>query len=221
MPRPASPADPGTDIAKLEQQARAETDHGVSDVIWAPDGEHLLFNFHGQLYQVIPGQTPQRLIDSESAQNNASSSPHGNRVAYLSGGNLWVMTLDGNKPTAKQIYAPGKNEVSVEEFHWSTDGKHLAFIEADASRVPTRGIPNYLGDETTLPRVKRPFPGEPSESRRLGIVSADGGSCAVGRTWRRSSRSLLRNLLVARQQNHPRRQKRSLHQRPATVSRRS
>ena len=33
MPRPASPADPGTDIAKLEQQARAETDHGVSDVI--------------------------------------------------------------------------------------------------------------------------------------------------------------------------------------------
>jgi dipeptidyl-peptidase 4 len=176
MPRPASPADPGTDIAKLEQQARAETDHGVSDVIWAPGGEHLLFNFHGQLYRVIPGQAPQRLIDSELAQNSAASSPHGNGVAYLSGGNLWVMTLDGSKPTVKQVYAPGKNEVSVEEFYWSTDGKRLAFIEADASRVPTRGIPDYLGEETTLPRVKRPFPGEPSDSRRLGIVSADGGS---------------------------------------------
>ena len=75
MPRPVSPADPDTDIAKLEQQARAETDHGVSDVIWAPDGEHLLFNFHGQLYWVIPGQAPQRLIDSELAQNSAASSP--------------------------------------------------------------------------------------------------------------------------------------------------
>ncbi len=176
MPRPFNPPDPGTDIAKLEQQARAETDHGVSDVIWAPDGKHLLFNFHGHLYLVLPGQTPHQLIDSDSTQTSVASSPSGNRVAYLSGGNLWVMTLEGNKPAAKQIYAPGKNEVTVEEFHWSTDGKQLAFIEADASRVPTRGIPNYLGDETTMSRVKRPFPGEPSESRRLGFISADGGS---------------------------------------------
>jgi dipeptidyl-peptidase 4 len=176
MPRTASPSDPGSDIAKLEQQVRAETDHGVSDVLWAPDGEHLLFNFHGQLYQVIPGQAPQRLLDSDVAQSNASVAPLGNRVAYLSGGNLWVMTIDGNKPVTKQIYAPGKSEVSVEEFHWSTDGKTIAFIESDASRVPKRGIPDYLGDETTLPRVKRPFPGEPSESRRLGILSADGGT---------------------------------------------
>ncbi len=176
MPRPFNPPDPGTDIAKLEQQARAETDHGVSDVIWAPDGKHLLFNFHEHLYLVLPGQTPNQLIDSDSTQTSVASSPSGNRIAYLSGGNLWVMTLEGNKPAAKQIYAPGKNEVTVEEFHWSADGKQLAFIEADASRVPTRGIPNYLGDETTMPRVKRPFPGEPSESRRLGFISADGGS---------------------------------------------
>ena len=175
MPRPSTPADPGSDVEKLEQQVRAETDHGVSDFLWAPDGDHLLFNFHGQLYQVIPGQTPQLILDSDVAISSASASPHGNHVGYLSSGNLWVMTIDGNKATTKQIYAAGKNEVSVEEFHWSTDGEHIAFIEADASRVPTRGIPNYLGEETTLPRVKRPFPGEPSESRRLGIISAEGG----------------------------------------------
>ena len=169
MPRPFNPPDPGTDIAKLEQQARAETDHGVSYVIWAPDGKHLLFNFHGHLYLVLPGQTPHQLIDSDSTQTSVASSPSGNRVAFLSGGNLWVMTLEGNKPGAKQIYAPRKNEVTVEEFHWSTDGKQLTFIEADASRVPTRGIPNYLGDETTVSRVKRPFPGEPSESVALAL----------------------------------------------------
>jgi dipeptidyl-peptidase-4 len=146
MPRTASPADPGSDIAKLEQQVRAETDFGVSDVLWAPDGAHILFNFHGQLYQVIPGQAPQRLLDYDVAQSSASTAPNGNHVAYLSGGNLWVMTIDGNKPTTKQIYVPGKDEVSVEEFYWSTDGEHLAFIESDASRVPKRGIPDYLGD---------------------------------------------------------------------------
>jgi dipeptidyl-peptidase 4 len=176
MPRTASPSDPGSDIAKLEQKAHAENDLGVSEVLWAEDSEHLLFNFHGQLYQVIPGQTPQRLLDSDVAQSDASAAPRGNRIAYLSGGNLWVVTPDGNKPTTKQIYASAKDDVTVEEFHWSTDGEHIAFIESDARHVPTRGIPDYLGEETTLPRVKRPFPGEPSESRRLGIVPAEGGA---------------------------------------------
>jgi dipeptidyl-peptidase-4 len=174
MSRPANPADPGTDIQKLEQQARAETDHGVSSVIWSPDSKSLIFALHGQLYHVVPGQTPQPLTQSTATQSAAAFAPHSNRIAYLSGGNLCVMALDG-KPAAKQIYTPAKDKVNVEEFYWSADGRHIAFIEGDSTQVPTRGIPNYLGDETTLPRVKRAFPGEPSESRRLGIISAEGG----------------------------------------------
>ena len=73
--------------------------------------------------------------------------------------------------------------MSVTEFHWSGDGKHLAFVETDASLVPVRGIPDYLGEETKLVPVKRPFPGEPSAERRLGVISADGGPearCSTG-----------------------------------------
>ncbi len=132
MPRPASPADPGTDIAKLEQQARAETDHGVSDVIWTPDGEHLIFNFHGQLYQVIPGQVPQRLIDSELTQNSASSSPHGNRVAYISGGNLCVMTLDGNNPRRSRSTHPEKMRSASK----NSIGRPMADASPSSSPMP-------------------------------------------------------------------------------------
>jgi dipeptidyl-peptidase 4 len=176
MPRPEDPAEPSTDVAKLQQVARAETDRGVSAVIWAPDGKHLIFTFHGQLYLLLPGQAPQRLIDSGESRQSAASAPRTNRVAYISGGNLWVATLDGGRPVINKVYSPGRDEVSVEEFRWSNDGRSLAFVEADASHVPTRGIPDYLGEETRLVQVKRPFPGEPSESRRLGIISADGGS---------------------------------------------
>jgi len=175
MPRPVNPADPGMDIAKLEQQAHAESDRGVSEVIWAPDGKQLIFTFHGQIYRVVPGQAPARLIDSETSQQSPAAAPSGNHIAYLSAGQLWIATVEDGKPSRKLIYAPGKDDVVVEEFHWSGDGQRLAFIESDARRVPTRGIPNYLGAETTLPRVTRPFPGEPSESRRLGVISAAGG----------------------------------------------
>ncbi len=175
MPRPESPTDPGTDIAKLEQVARSETDRGVSAVIWAPDGKRLIFNFHGFLYRVLPGHSPERLVDSLEKQQQAACASQGNRIAYISGGDLWVANLDGDKPAAAKVYAPGRKDASVTEFHWSGDGKHLAFVETDASRVPVRGIPDYLGDETKLVPVKRPFPGEPSAGRRLGVISAEGG----------------------------------------------
>ncbi len=174
MPRPESPLHPGTDIAKLEQVALAENERGVSSVSWTPDGKQLIFNFHGHLYRVLPGSSPERLLDSTGTQSHETLSPRGNRIAYLSSGDLWVAALDHNS-TPNKIYSTRKKDVRATEFQWSSDGKQLAFVEADASHVPVRGIPNYLGEETTLDNVKRPFPGEPSEGRRLGIVSADGG----------------------------------------------
>jgi len=187
LPEPETPADPGTDIAKLQQVERAETDHGVSDVLWAPDGRHLVFALHGRLYSVLPGQTPLPVTPADmpvsaaafAAASRVPALPKGlskAALAYLSAGDLWVVDLvDGRPDSPRRIYSPGRADVYVESFQWSGNGKRLAFIEADATQVPKRGIPDYLGAETRLVSVKRPFPGEPSETRRLGLIAANGG----------------------------------------------
>lgn len=175
MPRPENPANPGTDVAKLEQVARAESDHGVSELIWAADGRHLVFVLHGRIYQVLPGQAPQPLTTTDASASDIAASPRGNAIAYLSAGALWVADLSAAKPVLRRIHSPGRRDVAVESFAWSGDGRRLAFVEADASQVPTRGIPDYLGESTRLVQVKRPFPGEPSPARRLGVVAAAGG----------------------------------------------
>jgi dipeptidyl-peptidase 4 len=174
MPRPQSPTDAGTDIAKLEQVERAETDNGISELVWAPDGRHLVFALHGSLYQVLPGQTPQPMAGAESASAIAVST-RGRAIAYLSAGDLWIIDTRASPLALRKLYAPERPEVAVESFAWSGDGKRLAFVEADASKVPTRGIPDYLGESTRLVEVKRAFPGEPSPTRRLGVVAAAGG----------------------------------------------
>ncbi len=176
MPRPESPVDPGKDVVKLEQVAKAETDRGVASVLWAPDGRHLIFNFHGRLYQVLPGGAPQPLTDGAAPAQDAAAAPRRNQIAYLCGGAVWVMRLAGDEPVAKPVYSPTGKDVSVESFAWSADGERLAIVEADAARVPERGIPDYLAAETRLVPVKRPFPGEPAESRRVGVIAADGGA---------------------------------------------
>ena len=189
MPQPPSDPAPGKDVDKLQSAERAEKDGGVSAVLWEADSKHLIFNFHGRLYRVIPGQAPQRLIQSDGEQTDAvtatavaaprSERIHGDRIAFLSAGDLWVMDLggsggNGSGSAARKLYSPGVKDVEVEAMYWSADGRRLAFIETDSRNVRERGIPDYLGDETRMPLVKRAFPGEPSESRRLGIVNADG-----------------------------------------------
>jgi len=185
MPQPDSPTDAGTDIVKLQQVERAESDHGVSELLWAPDGRHLIFALHGRLYSVLPGEAPVALTPPDSVVSDAAvvAAPDPRAaaagraaLAYLSAGDLWVVDLEGGRPgSVRRIYSPGRADVYVESLRWSGDGKRLAFVEADATHVPKRGIPDYLGDETRLVSVKRPFPGEPSETRRLGVIAAAGG----------------------------------------------
>jgi dipeptidyl-peptidase 4 len=193
MPRPQNPADPGTDIEKLEQVENAETDGGVSELVWAPDGRHLLFILHGKLYQVLPGQTPQALTAAESVSDVAASID-GAAIAYLASGELRVIDLGKEHSAQRRVHAPGRPDVAVESFVWSGDGKRLAFVEADASRVPTRGIPDYLGEESRLVEVKRALPGEPSALRRLGVVAADGS----GQQWMDLGDNLLDQIFTVR-----------------------
>ncbi len=177
MPRPPASGRPvpAGDIDALTAIERAENDRGVSAVLWTADSSHLIFSFQGQLYEVSPGQAPQRLAESNDAQSEAAAAPKSNRIAYLSAGDLWVLEL-GDKPMAKKLYAPGLEGVIVESLYWSADGQQLAFVETDLRQIRERQIPDYLADETRAVAVKRAFPGEPSESRRVGIVSASGGT---------------------------------------------
>jgi dipeptidyl-peptidase-4 len=176
MPQAAMPAHPDKDVAQLTAIEAAEKDHGVSAVLWLADGKTLVFNYHGHLYRVVPGHSPQQLTAGADAQSAAVASPHGDQIAYLSSGGLWRMDLAADRPAATRLYAPAGDQAGAESLYWSSDGKQLAFIETDLKNVRERIIPDYLAEETRPVSVKRAFPGEPSESRRIGIVAARGGT---------------------------------------------
>lgn len=176
LPRLPMPDHPGSDVVALERVARAETDAGVTSLVWSADGGSVLFTFHGELYAVQPDHEPERISATGTSVQDPAAAPAGNRLAYLSGPDLYAIRLDQTSAPAARIYAPAGAGRYVEAFFWAPDGKRLAIIEADDSRVPRRGIPNYLAAETALNEVKRPFPGEPSELRRLGILTIDTGA---------------------------------------------
>ena len=175
MPRLPVPSDPGKDVAKLRELERAEKDRGVSSVVWASDGRTLVFAFHGRLYGVAPGHEPLALTDTDEAASEPIASPRANRIAYLCGADLCVLDLASRTPAKSKIYATGIPGVTVESFSWAPDGRRLSFVETDIRNIHERGIPDYLADETRLVPVRRAFPGEPSETHRVGLVAVSGG----------------------------------------------
>ncbi len=171
MPHPAAPVDTGTDVAKLQAQASFETDHGIADVAWSADSKQIFFTLHGHLFSVVPGSEPKTVESSSVA--TLLPAPTAPALAYITASGA-LSLLQPASAHATPLYTPAADGLSIEEAHWSPDGTQLAIIEADSRGVPVRGIPDYLADEATLTKVKRPFPGEPSETRRLGIVSTAG-----------------------------------------------
>jgi dipeptidyl-peptidase-4 len=177
MPRTEMPSNPGTDVAKLEQVAAAETDAGVSAITWTTDSKQIVFTFKGELYKVIPGEKEMRITDTAGTKSQASVAPRGSRLAYLSAGDLWIASLAGSTAIAStQLTTVAKKDVDIVEFHWSNDGESLVFIESDDTHILLRGIPDYLSDESRIVTVKRAFPGEPSSYRRVGFVAVEGGA---------------------------------------------
>lgn len=161
----------------------AELDRGVGSLAWLPDSRRLVVTFRGDLWLVdadAPEAEPVRLTRtpaSESAVSLAAARPgDGLRVAYLRDGDLHVARLAGDSLTEERRLTHERRESGgIAAFEWSPDGRRLLVIDVDQREIRTRGIPDYLGDETTMPSVRRAMPGEPSESRRLGVVSRTGG----------------------------------------------
>ena len=105
-----------------------------------------------------------RLTTAEDTQTPASVSLDGSKVAFSSGGDIWMLTL-GVNPKSEAIY---KSPFSERNIHQSLDGRWLAYVsdESGVSEIYVR--PNSAVDAKWK-------------------VSADGGSEPV---WSRDSREL-------------------------------
>ena len=107
---------------------------------WSPDGKQIAFigtetGKPWKIYLVSPqGGTPQELLPQDSAENDASWSPDGNRIAFgrpsygLDLGELEIQMFDR---TTRQITAlPGSRGLFSPR--WSPDGRHLTALSPDS-----------------------------------------------------------------------------------------
>jgi dipeptidyl-peptidase-4 len=162
-----------------------------SDLTFTPQWTAALVTIADDLYVYPFGAAATRLTTAAGAEEEATFSPDGRRVAFVRGNNLHAvdvatptdiaLTADGGPETfngkldwlyQEEIYGRGR----FRGYWWSPDSARLAFLQLDERPVPEYTI---VDDITYRPKVEvtdYPKAGDPNPKVRLGIVEASGGT---------------------------------------------
>jgi dipeptidyl-peptidase-4 len=173
--------------AALAQKVVARARGGISEAVWTPSGDALVFAYRGDLFRVAAnGSGLERLTRSGGGKSEIAFSPDGKYLSFFQGGDLWLWNQETKYPVkATDLGVPPIGNVPGGRYHrndveftrpvWSPDSRFLALHFDDRRKVRQVPFPSYLGEETHVNFLRRDYPGDSDHIRRLGVYSVNGG----------------------------------------------
>jgi dipeptidyl-peptidase-4 len=165
----------------------------VRDIVWT-DANTILSLRDNHLWQTSLRQGgDQQLMSVESGAHRLSLSPSGKQVAYISKGDLWLADLASKQnrqltqigiaslsSLPKGRYSRPEREIgpgiwSGPTYKWSPDGNSIAIHVVDRREMRKVPFPDYLAEETNPNEVRRGYPGDPNEIRKVGLLDIASG----------------------------------------------
>ena len=166
----------------------------VREFVWT-DSNTILSLRGNNLWQTSLRQGADiQLMPVEAGARNLSLSPSGKQAAYIRNGDLWLAdfaTKENRQLTEigiaslsslpKGRYSRPEREIgpgiwSGPTYKWSPDGKTIAIHVVDRREMRKVPFPDYLAVETNPNVVRRGYPGDPNEIRRVGLLDVESGN---------------------------------------------
>ncbi|MFN2384797.1 MAG: DPP IV N-terminal domain-containing protein [Thermoanaerobaculia bacterium] len=183
---------------------------------WAPDGSSLVVVADEELWLYrVATKHLERITSAPGAEEHPSFSPDGGRIAFVRKNDLYVLDVASRRETrltrdGSDSVHNGKLDWVYEEelagrdsraYHWSPDGKRIAYLRLDDAPVTRYPLTDFLEIPPAVEWQFYPKAGTPNPIPALHVISVEGralGSQALamdgyivpGFSWTRDSRSV-------------------------------
>lgn len=182
-----------SEAEKMALERQRITQRGITGYQWCgSDDSALLFPLSGDLYLVrltAAGPQASKLpLPAGAPKQDPRCAPDGKRLAYVQGGNLFVLPLaEGGAP--RQLTQDGSDTLSwglaefiaAEElsrqrgYWWSRDGQSLLALRVDESGVGLKTRAQIFADRTALTQQRYPAAGEANARVSAFVLDVTGG----------------------------------------------
>jgi Tol biopolymer transport system component len=149
---------------------------GGTDPRLSPEGRRLLLEVDNDIW-IYDLETGRRNRVTSGGASRPGWDPTGTKVAYSSGGDIWIAPADGNGPARRVT----EGQISAHVDSWSPDGKTLAFHRHPPGNAPNEILAIEPEDPAPKPRplVQRAFDAENAvfspDGRYVAYISAETG----------------------------------------------
>ena len=171
-----------------ERERTRRSRFGVPTYRFSPDGSQVLFTSSGQIYLFqVGGEDATVLAPTKHGVLDPKFTPDGKAIAFVYEHDLWIVPAAGGEERrltrgGHELLLHGDldwvypEELGVRSgYHFSPDGRHIAFLEMDESPVPVYPISEQVSWQATVDLQRYPKPGDPNPKVRVGIVGVETG----------------------------------------------
>ncbi|HWG25408.1 prolyl oligopeptidase family serine peptidase [Actinospica sp.] len=180
------------ELTEAEKARRERSRQGAAGIVdYSADDAvaGAAFALSGRLFAADLAEGGVRELPAQGPVVDPRIDPSGRRVAYLSGGSLRLIGVDGtgdralaepDGPEPGNVAYGAADFIAAEEFHryrghwWSPDGGSLLVARVDESPVPVLYISDPANPESAPRAVRYPAAGAPNAIVELYLIGLDG-----------------------------------------------
>jgi dipeptidyl-peptidase-4 len=142
---------------------------GISDFCWGHSGKQIFFLKGTSVFALdLNDLSIEEIWNAKKRIRSLSLSPDSAYLSYLQGRNLWLHELD--KRASVQLTKFDSEHEGISRYSWSPDSSRILFYYQDSEGIRLVGIPIFGRENVQIRKVPRPFPGDPVNTRKIGVV---------------------------------------------------
>ncbi|MEM8711583.1 MAG: DPP IV N-terminal domain-containing protein, partial [Planctomycetota bacterium] len=183
----------GSGLRPAVKSAATSARQGVRSFAWLPDSTGFVALRSGALWRCDLGGEASAVAELPDRASGLDVSPDGRFASVLMAGDLWLAELEsGELAQATSVGVPPLSSESIGRYSrpeveigpyvwggptyaWAPDSRMIAVHHVDRRSVRRVPFPDYLADETAPNPVRRSYPGDPNEIRRVGLLDVASG----------------------------------------------